>query len=188
MKRLIGAARATVGGVAAMLAGARTWLIVGALATAVAGAGGVYVMHLRASNAELEANYTRLGSELAKAMTAADANRFAYERARADAIAANEALARAGRDVAAAAATAARLQERIDNAPDTDDGPVAYIILHTLDGLRAAQGRNGSGHCAGGRKAGCPQELARVQERAGSARAPIAGRRGALSGAVVAGR
>lgn len=118
------------------------WLLAAALAAAGAG----LWIHVKTIEADrLAAEKALMARDLASAVDAAEMNAAAMRRLRAQA-ARDLAAVTAERD--AHAARLARLNligRKIDDAPESDDGPVAPVLGAALDGLRrelAAPGRD----------------------------------------------
>lgn len=116
-----------IGILTGLLAKAKTiGIVAGALAVASLA---LYAWHEHGTN-------ERLRTEKAVALNAAAENLKAYEAAKADAARQASALEQAARQIAASRETITRLRTRVDDAPNSDDGPLAPVLRDLLAGMR----------------------------------------------------
>lgn len=107
------------------------------LAAAAALAGALYVVHVIKQNGALEGQLDaslRTNRQNVEAFST-------YKQDQADAV---KALAAQHAADMARLARNAKLKEEIARAPQTDNGPVARVLTHTLDGLRSRPAANPS--------------------------------------------
>jgi hypothetical protein len=123
---------------------------VGALAVAAV----VYVLSLRAANAELTRDLNAAGAQRDAAIETANDNAVALDRTRADATAAVAALERANAALVEKIRETTKLKAEIDHAKESDDGVVAPVLRRVLDQLRHHAGNEdparGPGRAAAG--------------------------------------
>lgn len=135
-------------------------------------AAGIYVWSLRVANAALEDENVQLRSSLSVARQAAADNLAAYEAAVTERRRQAAVLARQARELAAVRETMTRLRTRTDDAPDSDDGPVAPVLSRVLDGLRRESGAGAGADGARGTpgSSGTPVDLQPRSVAAGGGR------------------
>lgn len=117
----------------AFLAGIGTKLIAGCVAVAILAAGTLYIRHVIAENAVLQ-------SQLDQAVADNQKNLKAFDDYKTHQDAVLRALAEQHTADQARLAGAAKLKQEIAHAKPADDGPVAAVLAHALDGLRDAGG------------------------------------------------
>ena len=135
-----------------MMAGLYLRLALAAGLLAAGLAGWLYVTHLRAEVA-------RLGADLTTVEHVAETNAAAVVAIRQDSERKLAALAKERDSLAQRAARIVVIKERINRAPQSDDGPVAPVLCSALDGLWG--GATGAGGAC--RALGSPPQPARMQ-------------------------
>lgn len=126
-----------------LLGGWKKWALVGLAVLAVAG----YVLLLRAQVAEARLDAAQAQHRAALWEGAAETNRKALDRLRADTERAQAEMAATHRAALARLERRTRILQEIADAPETDDGPLAPVLSRALERLR----QQGAGNSDQGR-------------------------------------
>lgn len=124
-------------GIFAAIGGIKTVLI--GLAGAAAIAGALYIVHVIKNEGALQA-------QLDQALETNKQNLLAFDAYKANQEQVLKALAAQHAADQVRLANASKLKQEIAHAKPADDGPVAVVLAHTLDGLRGAQTANPAPH------------------------------------------
>lgn len=144
-----------------LLGGWKKWALLGLAVLAVAG----YVLLLRAQVAEARLDAAQAQHRAALWQDAAETNRQALDRLRADTEKAQAEMAATHRAALARLERRTRILQEIADAPETDDGPLAPVLSRALERLRGQAARDD--HEGGVREAGDSRRPADLSRRAG---------------------